>query len=95
MVREERSSFDGYYVFEKVPVGEYRLRVSLNQLQRKGLTSSVPVKISIKNEESMISNVDFDLREVAAPPQPEKMVKNKTFEKVALRTGQNRKINPQ
>jgi hypothetical protein len=83
MVREERSSFDGYYTFEKVPVGEYSLRVSLNQLQRKGLLSSPPVKISIKNEESMIGNVDFDLRDAAAAVEVSKAPKKKEMKKSA------------
>jgi hypothetical protein len=85
MVREERSSFDGYYYFEKVPVGEYTLRVSPNQLQRKELVSSPPVKISIKNEESMIGNIDFDLRDAALPVEVSKEAKpkNKTKKKSA------------
>jgi len=61
VVREERSSFDGYYVFEHVRRGRYTLRVSPDQLERRSLKSSSPVEIEIKGEESLLSGLDFIL----------------------------------
>jgi hypothetical protein len=62
VVRETRSSFDGYYVFEKIRRGHYTLRVSPEQMVRRGLTSSAPVDIDIKGEGSVLGGIDFVVR---------------------------------
>ena len=59
--REVRSSFDGYYIFERVKKGHYALRVSPDQLSRRSLKSSDPVEITVKGEETALSGIDFVL----------------------------------
>ncbi len=59
VVRTARSEFDGFYLFEFVPVGHYRIRVSPDQLARLSLTAPSEEEVVLAGEEAIISGVDF------------------------------------
>jgi len=53
VLRETRSSFDGYYLMDRVAVGSYHLRVSPDQLKRRNLVSGDDIAITLKAEGSI------------------------------------------
>ena len=78
-----KSEFDGFFLFDSVPLGRYHVRVSPTQLTRLELSSEAEsgtaldtglvigsmTAVELTIEEPVVSNVDFLLRD-AAPDQP-------------------------
>ncbi|MBW3549829.1 MAG: carboxypeptidase-like regulatory domain-containing protein [Proteobacteria bacterium] len=56
------SAADGYYVVTGVPVGEYRVRVSPEQMQRLGLASVGTQEVSVTRDGWFVSGVDVEVR---------------------------------
>ena len=55
------TAYDGFYVMSKIPLGDYRLRVSSRQLAELGLVSGNTESFSITADELFVSGLDFTL----------------------------------
>jgi hypothetical protein len=64
VVRTAVTAYDGFYVMDKIPFGEYRLRVSEKQLADLGQVAKKIDNLSITYESQFHSGLDFILREV-------------------------------
>lgn len=63
------SSYDGFFLFEMIPLGTYYLRVSPEQLSRLGYKAILPLKIFLtRREQNSVGHI-FTL-ESAPPPGP-------------------------
>ncbi len=61
LVRELRSAFDGFYLFDQLPPGEYLLQVDPEQLKRLNLTSSPPIRVLLGGDEDELVTIDWVL----------------------------------
>ena len=61
VVMEERSAFDGFYLFLLVPPGTYTVRISPEQVERLRLVEPPEHEIVITSEGDIIAGVDFVL----------------------------------
>jgi hypothetical protein len=61
VIRETQSSFDGYYLLNAVPAGNYVLRVSQEQAGRLGFITPPDRPIIISNDESDSHVVDLQI----------------------------------
>ena len=59
VIQEEKSSFDGFYLFSMVPLGKYTLRVSPEQVQRLNLKTPLVQAIDLKADEPFMSGMDI------------------------------------
>ena len=66
VVKTVRSAFDGFYLFDFVPPGRYRVRVDPEQMTRLNLVPSPPIDIVIGGKQEILSGHDFIL--MPAPP---------------------------
>lgn len=62
VVATAKSSFDGFYLLEKVRPGTYQLRISPAQITRLGLEESAPAEIIVEGGDGAVSTRDFVLR---------------------------------
>jgi len=60
VVMREKSAFDGFYLFSKVPFGEYTVRVSAAQLDRLGATADNE-KVVVQDGHQIASGTDLIL----------------------------------
>jgi len=49
-----RSDFDGFFLFERVPYGSYRLRVSAASASAAGIASDLNVSLKVTTEKSIV-----------------------------------------
>jgi len=56
------TAYDGFYILSHIPMGEYRIRVSNEQLDKLGLVSTTEEQINISGDEPFINGIDFTLR---------------------------------
>lgn len=61
LVNTATTAYDGFYVMSKIPVGDYRLRVSSRQLAELGLVSGKIESFSITADELFVNGLDFTL----------------------------------
>ncbi|MDE3059943.1 MAG: carboxypeptidase regulatory-like domain-containing protein, partial [Pseudomonadota bacterium] len=61
VVKEARTSFDGYYLIAAVPVGRYTLRISPEQAQRLGFGAEPDKMVEIKNREDSSHVIDMTI----------------------------------
>ncbi len=66
LVRELRTAFDGFYLFDLVAPGEYTLRVSPEQLVRLSLRAPPPRALTLSADGESFTTVDWLLRPVSA-----------------------------
>jgi hypothetical protein len=59
VVGKTTSGWDGFYIIPQVAAGEYRLRISPQQLRRLGLTDTGMHMLTVSGDGSFISGVDF------------------------------------
>lgn len=57
-----KSSFDGFYLIEKVRPGAYLLRISPAQIARLGLEGTAPFEIAVSGGDGSVVSRDFVLR---------------------------------
>jgi len=57
-----RSSSDGYYVIQAVQPGHYKARISPEQLDKLGLTSTAPVELTMGADGEFIYGLNFTLQ---------------------------------
>lgn len=72
IVTETRSEQDGFYIFEAIRPGEYRIDVAPDEATRRGARPPAPIPVVIGPEGSLISGLDIALRAIdgsAAGPQ--------------------------
>jgi hypothetical protein len=67
VIKKTRSSFDGFYLFEGVLAGRYRLKVNARQLSRLRLAEPAPRRVRIEAAGEVVSGVDLVLKR-ADPP---------------------------
>jgi len=61
VVRETKSAFDGFYLFDYVRPGKYTLRVSPDQLARLNIPQPPDQQIEIKSDGTILNGRDFVL----------------------------------
>jgi hypothetical protein len=61
VVMTTRSEFDGFYLFELVPLGRYRVRVAPKALERLAVLEAPDDDVALSEEEPLVSGVDFHL----------------------------------
>jgi hypothetical protein len=60
-VLETTSTFDGFFLFDKVPPGDYLLSVKPEFLERRGLATRSPMPISIGANGTLIMGANFEI----------------------------------
>lgn len=65
LIRETQSSFDGYYIMNSIPSGDYILRVSSEQAGRLGFITPPDRMVTIRNNENDSHILDL---EIIRPP---------------------------
>jgi hypothetical protein len=64
LVQRLKTGFDGFYLFEKVPFGQYQVRISVEQLQRLNYQPMVPLGVILSDENDIASGNDFMIKVV-------------------------------
>lgn len=64
IVATTRSEFDGFYLFEKVLPGDYRLFIDERILRQRNAIQEVTKKLNISNQGDLFTEVDLVLREL-------------------------------
>ena len=54
VVGTTRTDFDGFFLFERVPYGDYRIRLSSDSAQAAGLARELNVRVSVSAEKSIV-----------------------------------------
>lgn len=62
VVRSAKTAFDGIYLMELLPIGEYELRVSEDQADRLGFLREKPQPLTVQATDEYIQNIDFTIR---------------------------------
>ena len=62
VIKTVKSGFDGFYLFEKVPFGQYQIRISEKQLIRLGYVVNQSQSIEVSKDNDIVSGVDFYLK---------------------------------
>ncbi len=63
VVSETRSEYDGFYLFEKVPPGEYHVRLELEFEKTLRSKGTAPVPVTISGEGNVVSGTDLAFAE--------------------------------
>ncbi len=61
-ILKTKSAFDGFFLFEKIPPGEYKLQVSPQFLEDNSLMTRNPISIKITPKGTLILGANFTLR---------------------------------
>ena len=59
VVQSTKSAYDGFYIFTRVPIGEYSVRVAPEQVSRLSLKKPKEQKLVLNNDDVFRSGVDF------------------------------------
>ena len=62
VIKEVRSEFDGFYIFEKILPGKYKICVRDKDLQRLNLSQEKAITLDIASSSDTYSNRDISLR---------------------------------
>ena len=54
VVATAQTNFDGFFLFERVPYGDYRIRLSSDSAQAAGLARELNVRVSVSAEKSIV-----------------------------------------
>jgi hypothetical protein len=49
-----RTDFDGFFLFERVPYGEYRIRLTKDSAEATGLAPNLDVRVSVSAAKSIV-----------------------------------------
>lgn len=71
IVQETRSKYDGFYLFEKIPLGNYQVRVDPLELEKKGLGEVLLSDMNIVSGENVLSGNNFHLTLLSNETKPE------------------------
>ena len=61
LVKTIKSASDGFYVISEVPVGEYLVRISPDQIRALGLFDLPPIQVKITSNRQFVSGINFRL----------------------------------
>lgn len=61
IINTTETSYDGFYIMPNIPIGQYWLRISAEQLDKLGLVAPNDQSIVISNEEPLVNGIDFTL----------------------------------
>jgi hypothetical protein len=61
VIQTAETAYDGFYVISNIPLGNYRMRVSEEQLSRLSLKLKSDTTVDITSEDQFINGVDFVL----------------------------------
>ena len=61
VIQSTKTAYDGFFVLSKIPLGNYQLRISDNQIEKLGVQSVETIAITITNEEQIINGQNFVL----------------------------------
>ena len=64
VVRDLRSAYDGFFLMQFVPPGDYTLRLNPEQMKELGLVPDHQVPVTIEGDGTVVSNQDFTVRPV-------------------------------
>ncbi len=53
-VAKTRTEFDGFFLFERIPYGDYRLRVSADSAAATGLARELKVAVTVSADKSIV-----------------------------------------
>ena len=67
VVKQVRSEFDGYYIFEQVLPGKYKLQITQNDLQRLNVKQELEIPLDITANSDVYSGREIRLRKNDAP----------------------------
>lgn len=62
VIQTVKTAYDGYYVISRIPVGEYRVRIAPEQLQKHNLRQLPDKKINMGLNNLFINGIDFVIR---------------------------------
>ncbi|MFC1589300.1 hypothetical protein ACFL3P_03410 [Pseudomonadota bacterium] len=62
IIKTTKTAYDGFYILSHVPMGEYYVRISKEQLDKLGLVSANEEHIIIDGDEPFINGIDFTLK---------------------------------
>jgi len=65
VVKETKTAYDGFYLFDSVMPGRYTVRVKPTQLQRLNLAASAPMTLEIGGDGTIVSGVDIAIFELS------------------------------
>jgi hypothetical protein len=68
VVGSTRTEFDGFFFFERVPVGSYRIRAAPAQLKALGISGNAPVDVSISREKPYPKALKLTLFKTGSAP---------------------------
>lgn len=79
LVKDAKTSFDGFYLFDFVPFGTYKVRISEEQMERLNFTSETRHTVTLNDggdsaygTDFIIEKIDSGEEEIIAPLPPEK-----------------------
>ena len=61
LVKTIKSASDGFYVISEVPVGDYLVQISPEQIRKLGLFDVMPNQVKISSKQQFISGINFRL----------------------------------
>ena len=64
IVASTKSEFDGFYLFEKVIPGDYRLFIDERTLRQRNAIQEVTKEVNVTNQGDLFTEVDLVLREL-------------------------------
>ena len=64
VVQTTSTAYDGFYIISKIPLGNYRIRVSRQQQAKLGLVADKTETFAIEADELFVNGLDFVLREI-------------------------------
>ena len=64
VISTTETAYDGFYILSHIPMGEYSVRISKQQLDKLGLTTPNEERITINGDEPFINGIDFILNQI-------------------------------
>jgi hypothetical protein len=68
VIGNTRTEFDGFFFFERVPVGSYRIRASPSQLKALGISGNGPVHVGVSREKPYPAGLKLNLYKTGSAP---------------------------
>ncbi|GJL77920.1 MAG: hypothetical protein NPINA01_09090 [Nitrospinaceae bacterium] len=81
VMQEVKTEFDGFYLFQLVPMGRYLVRVAPEQVERLNLKTPEPQEVVIEGSETVMSGVDFLLEQAIPVEAKVKLVSTESQQK--------------
>jgi len=69
VIASGQTAFDGLYVIDGIPIGQYSLRVDPVQAQRLGVEDAPEIELTLRREDGVVEGQDFDLNRFSGEQQ--------------------------